>query len=143
VIVYTRNGNEFVKTGSLQRGTRSVRILIDGRESSSVFRTKKAIQICDEAIRSGHAHANRYEIIEATTDSPALVASRTAKRVKARNRESFIRKLRPGGRFFVQRSKGGRYSIGDVFNHDSEMFPSRFKTETEAQKFIDEYLAEA
>ena len=44
------------------------------------------------------------------------------------------------GRFLVQRGKDGRYSIIDRLNHDNELFISRFETETQAQKFIDEFL---
>lgn len=142
LMVYTRNGNEFVKTGSLRPGTRSVRILIDGRASTSIWKVNKAVAVVSEAIKTGHATADRYEIIEVAVDPTRMVVSRTANLVKARNKKSLIGKLRACGRFFVQRAKDGKYSIGDVLNHDSEMFPGRFVTETEAQKFIDEYLAQ-
>jgi hypothetical protein len=142
VIVYERRGNEFVKTGELIPGTRSVRILIDGRASASIWKVKKAIAVVSEAIETGHAHANRYEIIEAAVDSPSLVASRRANLVKARNRKSLMGRLSAVGRFLVQRGKDGRYSIIDRLNHDNELFISRFETETQAQKFIDEFLAE-
>jgi hypothetical protein len=142
MIVYTRNGREFVKTGNLPSGTRTVQISIDGRTGASVWKPKKAVAIVSEAIETGHAHANRYEIVEAEVDPPRLVASRIANLVKARNRKSLVRKLRADHRFFVQQSERGRYSIGDALNHDTEMFPGRFETEAEAQKFIDEFLAE-
>jgi hypothetical protein len=142
MIVYTRNGREFVKTGSLPPGTRSVRISIDGRVGASIWKVKKALAVVSEAIETGHAHADKYEIVEVAVDPPRLVASRIANLNKARNRKSLIGKLRAGSRFFIQQSKGGRYSIGDALNHDTEMFPGRFETETEAQRFIDEFLAE-
>jgi len=142
LIVYERRGNEFLKTGELTPGTRSVRISIDGRVGASIWKVKKALAVVSEAIETHHAHSNKYEIIEADVDPPRLVASRTANLAKARNRKSLLGKLRSGGRFFVQQSKNGKYSVGDALNHDNEMFPDRFETETEAWKFIDDFLLE-
>ena len=119
MVVYTRNGTEFVKTGSLRPGTNAVSIAIDGRASPSIWGAKKALEIVSDAIQGGYARANRYEIIEAKINSLSLyfVARRTAKILKPRNKKLSLRGL-PGVRFFAQESEHGRYSIIDALNHD-------------------------
>jgi hypothetical protein len=119
VVVYTRNGSEFVKTGSLRPGTKAVRVAIDGRASPSVWEAKKALQVVADAIQGGYARANRYEIIEAKVNSLSLsfVARRTAKLLKPRNKKPSLTG-RPRVRFFAQQSEYGRYSLIDALNHD-------------------------
>jgi hypothetical protein len=115
VVVYTRNGTEFVKTGSLKPGTRAVRVAIDGRASPSIWEAKKALEIVSDAIHGGYARANRYEIIEAKVSSLSFVARRTAKLLKPRNKKPTSL---PRVRFFAQQSEHGRYSLIDALNHD-------------------------
>jgi hypothetical protein len=119
VVVYTRNGSEFFKTGSLRPGTRAVRVLIDGRASPSIWEAKKALQVVADAIEGGYARANRYEIIEAKVNSLSLsfVSRRTAKLLKPRNKKPSLRGL-PRVRFFAQQSEHSRYSLIDELNHD-------------------------
>jgi hypothetical protein len=119
VVVYTRNGSEFVKTGSLRPGTKAVRVAIDGRASPSIWEAKKALQVVADAIQGGYARANRYEIIEAKVNSLSLsfVARRTAKLLKPRNKKPSLTG-RPRVRFFAQQSEYGRYSLIDALNHD-------------------------
>jgi hypothetical protein len=118
VVVYTRNGTEFVKTGRLRPGTRAVRVAIDGRASTSIWEAKKALEIVSDAIQGGYARANRYEIIEAKVNSLYLsfVARRTAKLLK-RNKKPSLTGL-PRIRFFAQQSEHGRYSLMDPLHHD-------------------------
>jgi len=117
VVVYTRNGTEFVKTGSLKPGTRAVRVAIDGRASASIWEAKKALEIVSDAIQGGYARANRYEIIEAKVNSLSFVARRTAKLLKPRSKKPSLTSL-PRVRFFAQQSEHGRYSLIDALNHD-------------------------
>ena len=117
MVVYTRNGTEFVKTGSLRPGTRAVRVAIDGRASPSIWEAKKALEIVSDAIQGGYARANRYEIIEAKVNSLSFVARRTAKLLKPRNKKPLPTGL-PRLRFFAQQSEHGRYSLIDALNHD-------------------------
>jgi len=117
VVVYTRNGTEFVKTGSLKPGTRAVRVAIDGRASPSIWEAKKALEIVSDAIQGGYARANRYEIIEAKVNSLSFVARRTTKLLKPRNKKPSLTSL-PRIRFFAQQSEHGRYSLIDALNHD-------------------------
>lgn len=117
MVVYTRNGTEFVKTGSLKPGTRAVRVAIDGRASPSIWEAKKALEIVSDAIQGGYARANRYEIIEAKVNSLSFVARRTTKLLKPRNKKPSLTSL-PRIRFFAQQSEHGRYSLIDALNHD-------------------------
>ncbi len=117
MVVYTRNGTEFVKTGSLKPGTRAVRVAIDGRVSPSIWEAKKALEIVSDAIQGGYARANRYEIIEAKVKSLSFVARRAAKLLKPRNKKPSLTGL-PRVRFFAQQSEHGRYSLIDALNHD-------------------------
>jgi len=117
VVVYTRNGTEFVKTGSLKPGTRAVRVAIDGRASPSIWEAKKALEIVSDAIQGGYARANRYEIIEVKVNSLSFVARRTAKLLRPRRKKPSLTSL-PRVRFFAQQSEHGRYSLIDALNHD-------------------------
>ena len=116
MVVYTRNGTEFVKTGSLKPGTRAVRVAIDGRASPSIWEAKKALEIVSDAIQGGYARANRYEIIEAKVNSLSFVARRTAKLLKPRSKKPSLTSL-PRVRFFAQQSEHRRYSLIDALNH--------------------------
>jgi hypothetical protein len=119
VVVYTRNGTEFVKTGSLKPGTSAVRVAIDGRASPSIWEAKKALQVVADAIQGGYARANQYEIIEAKVNSLSLsfAARGAAKLLKPRNKKPSLRGL-PRVRFFAQQSEYSRYSLIDALNHD-------------------------
>ncbi len=117
MVVYTRNGTEFVKTGSLKPGTRAVRVAIDGRASPSIWEAKKALEIVSDAIQGGYARANRYEIIEVKVNSLSFVARRTAKLLRPRRKKPSLTSL-PRVRFFAQQSEHGRYSLIDALNHD-------------------------
>ncbi len=117
MVVYTRNGTEFVKTGSLKPGTRAVRVAIDGRASPSIWEAKKALEIVSDAIQGGYARANRYEIIEVKVNSLSFVARRTAKLLRPRRKKPSLTSL-PRVRFFARQSEHGRYSLIDALNHD-------------------------
>jgi len=117
VVVYTRNGTEFVKTGSLKPGTRAVRVAIDGRASPSIWEAKKALEVVSDAIQGGYARANRYEIIEAKVNWLSFVARRTSKLLKPRRKKPSPTSL-PRVCCLAQQSEHGRYSLIDALNHD-------------------------
>jgi hypothetical protein len=83
-LVYRKAESGYEKIGALPPGTRSVRIHIDERVGTSLYKPKRAIQIIDEAIAGGSARASCYEIFPVTVDDPAVVAQRTTNLNKAR-----------------------------------------------------------
>ncbi len=84
-LTYRKTESGYDKFGSLPLGTRSVRIHIDERVGTSLYKPKRAIQIIDDAINGGLARASVYEVIPVAVDNPAVVAQRTANLQKARD----------------------------------------------------------
>ena len=118
MLVYTRNGTEFVKSGRLKPGTKAVRVAIDGRASPSIWEAKRTLEIVSDAIRDGYAQANRYEIIEAKVNSLTLaIARRKTKLLKPGNKKSSIPGP-PRADEVAQQSGPCRYSLLDALNHD-------------------------
>src|SRR6267143_1057205 len=83
-LIYRKTESGYEKLGALPPGTRSVRIHIDKRVGTSLYKPKRAIQIIDEAIAGGSARASCYEIFPVTVDDPGVVAQRTTNLNKAR-----------------------------------------------------------
>ena len=155
VVVYTRHGTEFVKTGSLKTGTMAVRVAIDGRASPSIWDAKKALEIVSDAIQGGYARANRYAIIEAKVSPLTFVALRTAKLLNPRTKKPSLTSI-PRVRFFAQQSEHGRYSLIDAFNHDlftireneelrrwfESLFPTPRQKKTLGRQILETFWAE-
>src|SRR6266403_3337342 len=84
-LTYRKTESGYEKFGALPLGTRYVRIHIDERIGTSLYKPKRAIQIIDEAIAGGSARASCYQVIPVVVDDPAVVAQRTANLQKARD----------------------------------------------------------
>src|SRR6266480_7385311 len=83
-LTYRKTESGYTKFGALPLGTRSVRIHIDERVGTSLYKPKRAIQIIDDAINGGLARASVYEVIAVAVDDPAVVAQRTPNLQKTR-----------------------------------------------------------
>ena len=70
--------------GELPKGTRKVRIDIDGHLGSAIFSGKRAVRVISEAIATNHATADVYEVVPLIVDDPILTASRIEHLAKAR-----------------------------------------------------------
>jgi len=84
-LTYRKTESGYEKFGALPLGTRSVRIHIDERVGTSLYKPKRAIQIIDDAIAGGSARASCYEVFPVVVDDPAVTAQRTANLQKARD----------------------------------------------------------
>src|SRR5438094_4297270 len=71
--------------GELPKGTRKVRIDIDGHFGSAIFSGKRALRVISEAIATNHACADVYEIVPLIVDDPILTALQTSNLAKARD----------------------------------------------------------
>ena len=76
---------KFESIGELPKGTRKVRINIDGHLGSAIFSGKRAVRVVSEAIATNHACADIYEIVPLIVDDPILTALRTSNLAKARD----------------------------------------------------------
>jgi hypothetical protein len=75
---------KYESVGELPKGTRKVRIDIDGHLGSAIFSGKRAVRIVSEAIQTNHAWADIYEIVPLIVDDPILTAMRTDNLARAR-----------------------------------------------------------
>ncbi len=75
---------QYESVGKLPKGTRKVRIDIDGHLGSAIFSGKRAVRIVSEAIQTNHACADVYEIVPLIVDDPILTALRTDNLARAR-----------------------------------------------------------
>ncbi len=84
-LIFQRQANgQYETVGELPKGTRKVRIDIDGRLGSAIFPGKRALQIISEAIATNHVTADTYEIVPLIVDDPLLTAQRTENLNRAR-----------------------------------------------------------
>src|SRR5260370_7028852 len=83
-LTYRKTESCYEKFGALPLGTRSVRIHIDERVGTSLYKPKRAIQIIDDAIAGGSARASCYEVFPVVVDDPAVTAQPTANLQKTR-----------------------------------------------------------
>src|SRR5437016_5165838 len=86
---------KFETVGELPKGTRKVRIDIDGRMGSAIFSGKRAVRVVSEAIATNHATADIYEIVPLIVDDPILTALRTDNLAKARESRQGCLKKKP------------------------------------------------
>jgi len=84
LIFRKQSDGRYETVGELPKGTRKVRIDIDGRLGSAIFPGKRALRIISEAIATNHVTADTYEIVPLIVDDPILTALRTDNLAKAR-----------------------------------------------------------
>jgi len=85
LIFRKQTDGQYKTVGELPKGTRKVRIDIDGHLGSAIFSGKRAVRVISEAIATNHACADVYEIVPLIVDDPILTASRIEHLAKARD----------------------------------------------------------
>lgn len=63
-----QNDGSYARSGQLEKNTRRVQIRIADGDSFGQYRPRRAIELIEQAIASGHTRAERYSIVPAADE---------------------------------------------------------------------------